>query len=124
MRSPPANMMTSTGPSQLAEGTIGTVSSLENRNINKSTKRESGGTFSEIEVPQAYKSDNGLERGDEKLPSDPKATNVPSLTLNPNTVSRQFIASQDEQYQVGILAQYWQKYRSFGHAIIWLLVTA
>ena len=115
--------MTSAGPSQLPEGTIRTVSSLENTNINKSAKRESGGTFSEIQVPQAHKSDNDLERGDEKLPSDPEATNAPSLTSNPRTVSGQFIESQDEQYQVGILTQYWQKYRPFGHAIIWLLVT-
>jgi len=124
MRSPPADMITSAAPSQLPEGTIHTVSSFESRNINKSTKRESGGAFSEIEVPQAYISDNGLERGDEKLPSDPKATNSLSPASNPRIVSGQFIASQDEQDQAGILTRYWKKYRPFGHAIIWLLVTA
>jgi hypothetical protein len=31
---------------------------------------------------------------------------------------------EDDEYEPGIVSRYWRKYRPFGHAIIWLLVTA
>jgi hypothetical protein len=104
------------------------VSSGERMPIRDETHRASDATFSP-EIAPAYKNDKAynheidLERGDERLPGEIKQVDSSSME-SPGKIGATDEIGEDEEYPPSWLTRTWRKYRPFGHAIIWLLVTA
>ena len=87
--------------------------------IGGSVHRGSEPTFPS-DIARVYKNDIDGEQGVVKRRSDPKLIKTSSTT---EMGDAEGIRDEDE-YEVGFIARYWCKYRPFGHAIIWLLLTA
>lgn len=85
--------------------------------------RESETTFSSPEIVPAYKPDVDLEPGIEKRPDNNKLADNAS-TESPQKVGGPQEIEDDEDYPPGFVTRTWRRYRPFGHAIIWLLLTA
>lgn len=85
--------------------------------------RGSETTFFSPEIAPVYKNDIDLERGIEKRPDDTKLGDTAS-TESPQKVAAPQEIEDDEDYPPGIVTRTWRRYRPFGHAIIWLLLTA
>ena len=103
------------------------VSSGERTPIRDETHRASDAIFSP-EIAPAYKNDKAynheidLERG-ERLPGETKLADSSSVE-SPGKIGATDKIGEDEEYPPSWLTRTWRKYRPFGHAIIWLLVTA
>ena len=72
------------------------------------------------EIVPKYQHDNDLETAIEtKIPEKRRLSEE-----FPQKIDATEEIPSDEEYQPGFITGYWRKYRPFGHAIIWLLVTA
>jgi concentrative nucleoside transporter, CNT family len=74
------------------------------------------------EIGPAYKSETDLEQGIEKLPEDNKFEEISSAESQ--KVGGAGDIQEHEEYRPGVVTRIWRRYRPFGHAIIWLLLTA
>ena len=101
----------------------------ERTSVRDELYRGSGATFSP-EIAPAYKNDNAysheidLERGNEKLPRETKLVDSSSTETPRKAGATDEIGDDEEEYPPSWVTRTWRKYRPFGHAIIWLLVTA
>ena len=97
--------------------------STERLHTDNDVHRGSETTFSSPEIAPAYKNDPDLERGIEKLQGGNKLAEI-SSTESPQKVSGAEDVQEHEEYPPGVVTRIWRRYRPFGHAIIWLLLTA
>lgn len=81
------------------------------------------GAFSP-EIEPIYENDIDLERGMEKRRADIPFAERSSIESRLKIDPGEEIQQEDEEDQPGVATRYWIKYRPFGHAIIWLLLTA
>ena len=94
------------------------------RESNEISHQGSETTFPPPEITPAYKNDDDLERGIEIIPEDETklADNASAESLRKIGGAQE--TDDDEGYPPGIVTRTWRRYRPFGHAIIWLLLTA
>ena len=109
-------------PEALAEDNA-THLSADQIKIEGSVHRGSEPTF-HSEIAHICRNDIDGEQGVVKRRSDPKLINTYSTTEDPPPVGNPERIRDEDEYEVGVTARYWRKYRPFGHAIIWLLLTA
>ena len=76
-----------------------------------------------MEAARQFNNSSELELGVQKVASDPGPTNITSVVL-PTESEATNVPATEHNERGGILSNYWQKYRIFGHMAIWLLVTA
>ena len=101
------------------------LSSTEKLHVsNDVSHRESETTFSPPEITPAYKNDIVLERGIDKIPEDETKLADNASTESLRKIGGAQETDDDEGYPPGIVTRAWQRYRLFGHAIIWILLTA
>ena len=72
---------------------------------------------------QIYNHESNLEVGNEKLPDETKLVDSSSIESARKIEATDEIGGEDE-YPPSWMTRTWRKYRTFGHVIIWLLVTA
>jgi len=99
--------------------------STEKLHASNDARQGSGGSFSLPEIAPAYKNDVDLEQGKgiEIQPGDNKLAEI-SSTESPQNVGTGEELKGDEEYPPGVATRIWHRYRSFGRAIIWILLTA
>jgi hypothetical protein len=77
------------------------------------------------EIGPAYKNEMDPERDVEKgQPSDSKMAETSSMDSPQKVGATEEIGVDEDEYEPGFVTRYWRRYRVFGHAIIWLLLTA
>jgi hypothetical protein len=76
------------------------------------------------EVAPKYKHDPETAGDIEKGEGGSKLEETSSTESRPKHGDTNEYNEDDDVYEPGIVSRYWRKYRPFGHAIIWLLVTA
>ena len=78
------------------------------------------------DIAPRYKFDSeDIEKNGDHIPSEAKVAETSSVE-SPRKIgtAQDNHAEDDEYYEPGVITRYWRKYRPFGHAILWLLVTA
>lgn len=92
----------------------------------KAGSQSNPGSEGAVSAPVApkYKQDpettGDLEKGD----NGSKLEETSSTESHPRHGAINEYHEDDDVYESGIASRYWRKYRPFGHAFIWLLVTA
>src|SRR5215471_13330944 len=96
--------------------------STENFYRNNDIRRGSETIFSLPDITPSYQNDPDLERGIEKLRRDNALEEIPSTESHKGGGTED--VKDQEEYRPGAVTRVWGRYRPFGHAIIWLLLTA
>lgn len=76
------------------------------------------------EIARANKDDINRQQDLVKTRSDSKLAEMSPTTESPQQMPTAEEISAEDEYEPGFITRYWRKYRPFGHAIIWLLLTA
>jgi hypothetical protein len=77
------------------------------------------------EIAPVYRNEIDLESASEKRPnSDFKVAETSSISSPQQNAIGQEIRDEEEEHSSGFVTRYWRRYRIFGDALLWSLLTA